>query len=108
MFINLLEFAATRDNCGYQDTIPTDADAAPEDPVRAEQSRLEDPQQNAADSVCCVSVSQKRKDIFMVMGVCNILQYREDQCDLIILFSHIARNNQEIVSFNDRVTQQNL
>ncbi|EFN87689.1 hypothetical protein EAI_13520 [Harpegnathos saltator] len=35
-----------------------DADAAPEDPVRAEQSRLEDPQQNAADSGCCVSLME--------------------------------------------------
>ncbi|EFN78593.1 hypothetical protein EAI_06261 [Harpegnathos saltator] len=44
-----------RDNYGYRDAVSTDDDAAPEDPVRAEQSRLEDPQQNAADSVCCVS-----------------------------------------------------
>ncbi|EFN85145.1 hypothetical protein EAI_01229 [Harpegnathos saltator] len=35
----------------------TPTDVTPEDPVRAEQSRLEDPQQNAADSICCVSVS---------------------------------------------------
>ncbi|XP_025162357.1 uncharacterized protein LOC105181706 [Harpegnathos saltator] len=52
-----------RDSCGYQDAVSTDADAAPEDPVRAEQSRLEDPQQNAADSVCCVSGEAKRVSI---------------------------------------------